>query len=79
MIKATTVRPVLCTSARASMRTVCLTLCFIAWMPLLWILLMMVSGENAQVVMDIAGCFITCATCSFILDQLAKGVQPLTA
>lgn len=37
------------------------------------------GGEELQVVMDIAGCFITCATCTIILDQLAKGVQPLTA
>eukprot|EP00884_Botryococcus_braunii_P011280 jgi/Botrbrau1/20152/Bobra.0173s0054.1 len=37
------------------------------------------AGTSVQVVMDIAGCFITCATCTLILDQLARGLQPLTA
>ena len=32
------------------------------------------AGTTIQVVMDILGVAITCATCSFILDQLAAGL-----
>ena len=37
------------------------------------------AGTSIQVVMDVSGVLITCATCHLVLDQLAQGLQAAAA